>query len=378
MTTKISSDNIQASSLATIGGGPRIANIQVTNASYVPTGANTVSTFGGYIKVNGAKFNTGAQVFIGTTGTTAATSISVVDSTQLNVQVPAQAQGKYDLYVINTDGTFGLRPIGLEYAPVLIPVDYLIVAGGGGGGGAKSGTYEAGGGGAGGLLRGNANLTATVTYSVVIGGGGTGGNQSAGTAGSNTTALSLLAYGGGFGSGISSGGPGGSGGGAYGDLGGTAGKGVYPGSTFVSDTRQGYDGGQGGGAGGTPGGGGGAGGVGGNAANAGVGGVGIQWQNGIFYAGGGGGTSGNAFHGGGTGGGRLGGNGGTGNVNTGGGGGAGWSVGSTLGGAGGSGVVILRYPNTYANATTTTGAPTFSESGGFKYYTFTGSGSITI
>lgn len=45
-------------------------------------------------------------------------------------------------------------------------------------------------------------------------------------------------------------------------------------------------------------------------------------------------------------------------------------------GNGGSGVVIVRYPNTYSDATTT-GSPTYSNSGGYKTYTFTGSGTIT-
>ena len=46
------------------------------------------------------------------------------------------------------------------------------------------------------------------------------------------------------------------------------------------------------------------------------------------------------------------------------------------GGQGGSGVVIIRYPNFLSNATTTTGSPTFTNSGGYKVYTFTASGSI--
>ena len=381
MTTKISSDNIQAATLAYFGSsgggsGPRVGNVNVTNSSYVITGESNITVYGGNVKITGAQFNTGVQVFV---ANTAATSISLVSSSELNVQMPPKPVGKYPVYVINTDGSFGLRPAGIEYVNVQVPVNYLVIAGGGGGGGARSGTYEAAGGGAGGYLSGNLTLVGGTTYPIVVGAGGGGGNQSGGTAGANTTAFSLLAYGGGFGSGQTSGGPGGSGGGAYGDLGGTAGKGVYPGSTFVNADRQGYDGGQGGGAGGVPGGGGGAGGVGGNAANSGIGGIGLQWLNGLFYAGGGGGTYGNAFHGGGPGGGIAPtGTGRAGNVNTGGGGGAGYSVGSTLGGAGGSGVVIIRFPNTYANAVITTGSPTFTDNAGFKYYIFTASGNITF
>jgi hypothetical protein len=46
--------------------------------------------------------------------------------------------------------------------------------------------------------------------------------------------------------------------------------------------------------------------------------------------------------------------------------------------AGGSGIVILRYPDTFNAATSTTGSPTISTSGGFRIYKFTASGSITF
>jgi hypothetical protein len=68
-------------------------------------------------------------------------------------------------------------------------------------------------------------------------------------------------------------------------------------------------------------------------------------------------------------------------TNTGGGGGAGgYSPSAVYGtsGSGGSGIVIVRYPESFAAATSTTGSPTITVTGGFRIYTFTGSGSITI
>jgi hypothetical protein len=47
-------------------------------------------------------------------------------------------------------------------------------------------------------------------------------------------------------------------------------------------------------------------------------------------------------------------------------------------GAGGSGVVIIRYPNAFTDAVSTTGSPTFTNTGGYKIYTFTANGSITF
>jgi hypothetical protein len=48
------------------------------------------------------------------------------------------------------------------------------------------------------------------------------------------------------------------------------------------------------------------------------------------------------------------------------------------GGNGGSGVVIIRYPDTYPAAASTTGSPSVTTSGGYRIYQWTGSGSITF
>jgi hypothetical protein len=51
---------------------------------------------------------------------------------------------------------------------------------------------------------------------------------------------------------------------------------------------------------------------------------------------------------------------------------------SYSGGAGGSGVVVIRYLAGFSEASATTGSPTVIVTGGYRIYTFTGSGSITF
>ena len=230
-------------------------------------------------------------------------------------------------------------------------IEYLVVAGGGKGGDAG---WGGGGGGAGGLLQGNVSVTPG-TYTVTIGGGGSGSlsrYQTGGSNGSNSaisgSGVSVTANGGGYGSSAGGspyghpGGDGGSGGGAaQRDAPKAGGRGIYPGSAYISATRQGYDGGWVLGGSDSGGGGGGAGGSGANTTGSGGnGGIGLQSNisgTAVYYAGGGGGGSG-----------ASGGNGGGGNagaagtVNTGGGGG-GNQTGFDNQGNGGSGIIIIRY-----------------------------------
>jgi hypothetical protein len=41
-------------------------------------------------------------------------------------------------------------------------------------------------------------------------------------------------------------------------------------------------------------------------------------------------------------------------------------------------VVIIRYANSFSDASATTGSPSYANTGGYKIYTFTGTGSITF
>jgi len=104
---------------------------------------------------------------------------------------------------------------------------------------------------------------------------------------------------------------------------------------------------------------------------------GISASGSYYYGGGGGnGNGGLGTHGGGNGTGAAGGV-QNGAANSGGGGGGGSNVGGTAR-TGGSGVVIVRYSAEYRNAVSTTGSPSFVNDGTYKYYTFTGSGSIVF
>ena len=249
-------------------------------------------------------------------------------------------------------------------------IEYLIVAGGGGGGG-----HFGGGGGAGGLLSGTVSPSSGISYNVVVGSGGSAGPafpSSARGGNGNQSSFSLIATtvvgGGGGGTRTNcgagtSGRPGGSGGGGGNENGvaaglGTAGQGNAGGSGFNNGGNS------------AGGGGGGAVGTGGAAGNltGGAGGTGLTSSisgSSVTYARGGSGASGTVR--GTTGGG----------ANTGGGGAGGQSCGGG-GDAGSSGVVIIRYPESFLPPASTTGNPTVTVTGGFRIYSFTSSGSITF
>jgi hypothetical protein len=251
-------------------------------------------------------------------------------------------------------------------------VTALVAAGGGGGAGGQASEHGGGGGGAGGVLTSTITLASGFT-SITVGSGGSGGTS--GKVGTNGTNSSLggaiTSLGGGRGGTYFTDGPsiGGSGGGAgssetlkTGAVG-TSGQGNKGGNVTSNTTNNRHGGG-----------GGGAGGLGGNTVSAsnytvtaGSGGIGIESSitgTAVYYGGGGGG-GGSSGNGGGPGatGGATGGLGGGGNgatyngssltsaatsgaSNTGGGGGGGIGTGganASVGAAGGSGIIVIRW-----------------------------------
>ena len=180
-----------------------------------------------------------------------------------------------DPTITSATGSWSIRDQRLAQASGIWPdgvipnLNYLVV-GGGGAGGDSTGLERGGGGGAGGLLNDTFTAYNANTYTITIGAGGTAVNGGSGNNGNNSVLSNggtniITAYGGGGGGYSSVNGNNGAsgGGGGYGSnssgnhLGG---KGVYPGSTYISAPRQGYDGGDA--AGQQGGGGGGAGGLG--------------------------------------------------------------------------------------------------------------------
>ena len=289
--------------------------------------------------------------------------------------------GNYKIHTFTGDGTFTVTAGGT--ASGSNKVSYMVVAGGGSAG-AVSGANGPGGGGAGGFREGKCSSdpytdspldagtglsVSAQAYPISVGAGGATqprGPGSPGTglgaSGSNSTFSTITSAGGGAPQGtFNPGSAGGSGGGGSGGTGTVATGGA--GNTPPVSPPQGQPGGEGGG---SPapdhqsGGGGGAGGAGtkGSPSGAGIGGVGVSSSitgSAVAYAGGGGGTGygpviGTGLKGNGspcgTGGQGVVGSpdiAGSGTTNRGGGGGGATCSGSTVAGAGGSGIVVIRY-----------------------------------
>jgi len=117
--TQVKTDGIANGAVTTqqlapgAAGGPKVTQIQITNAGGTVLDDTAVSTSGGYIKITGTGFAAGAQVII---NSTPATSVTFTSTTVLNVQVPAMSAGTYVVYVVNTDGGVAIAVNGLTYS----------------------------------------------------------------------------------------------------------------------------------------------------------------------------------------------------------------------------------------------------------------------
>jgi hypothetical protein len=300
-------------------------------------------------------------------------------------------------YIDATQGwvaSSGVNEGSVALETITYSTDFLVIAGGGGGSGQHGGGAGAGGyrnsyltetSGGGGSSEASLTFNPGTVYTVTVGAGGAGGYLTpfAGVSGndssiSGTGITTITSAGGGGGRKFdAAGASGGSGGGGFTAGSGTANQGFSGGTTPQSVN---YGGG----------GGGGASAAGGNgtttvAGNGGNGLASLITGSSVTRAGGGGGGTfqGGTSGSGGTGGGGNAGAGGTNNTgdagttNTGSGGGSSsYQTADGIGGAGGSGVVILRMP-TARYSGTTTGSPTVTTDGTDKVIVFNSSGSIT-
>ena len=304
-----------------------------------------------------------------------------------------ETSGTSTFTVIASDGLNSVsRQFSITINAPAVNIDYLVVAGGGGGGLGNGGYREGGGGGgAGGVASGTLTRTLGATYLITAGSAGLGrtsaqGLGQGGDGGNSTFGAFTVSGGGGGGLQDGNGRPGGSGGGA-GCQGSSGGSGI---------TGQGFPGGAGYiGSHASAGGGGGHGSAGQNGlsgqSTGGAGGSGlttaITGTSFVYAAGGGGGGHTNGGAAGGVGAGRGGGQGSgqpptAASANTGSGGGGGNDLGGTNNGKdGGSGVVVIAYPNTKPALANIPGTLTYDQPtrSGYRVYRFTaGSGTITI
>lgn len=117
MTTTASSANFSTEVYnyvaATRTGGPLIANVSITDSSYVVTGSNILSAnTGGYVKIIGSNFLSNTQVLVRRGRITPASVITYTSNSELRAQLPASNIGINMIYVINYDGKFAANTIG--------------------------------------------------------------------------------------------------------------------------------------------------------------------------------------------------------------------------------------------------------------------------
>jgi hypothetical protein len=359
---RVTATNTAGSSNATSAATAAIA----AGAPQAPTGVTAVAGNTQATVSFSAPAITGGSPITGYTVTSSPGGFTS-SGVSLSQTVTGLTNGTSYTFTVTATNAIGTGPAGGPSNPVVpsFTVEYLVVAGGGGGG-----TYFGGGGGAGGYLQGTTSaLTIGNSYTVTVGAGATAKSSiiASGAVGNNSVfdAITAIAGGGGsgggqlLGGGASSGGSGGGGGSTVSQLAGAAGT---SGQGFAGGTSPGA-------AQNFPsGGGGGASAVGQSPANTsssgGNGGPGVTSSitgTSTGYAGGGGagaiGSGGTGTSGGGNGAtydssGNVIVAGDDGDPNTGGGGGGGGCnpTGSGTSYGGGSGIVVLKIPNTFTAA----------------------------
>jgi len=373
---------------------PRTFSMTFNAAPIWSTNSGSLGTFNHETAINialAASDVSDSITFALASGQSLPTGITLSSAGVISGTLPTVATDTTYNFIVNV--TDGINTVGRSFSFIskyAIITEVLVVAGGGAGSG-----FGGGGGGAGGLVYSSSYGLNSGTFTVSVGAGGVNNGATTGGNGGSSQLATLTALGGGASGwdGLQNGVAGGSGGGA-GTYAGTPNSGGAATQPSSASGGFGYAGGSTTDL-GLAAGGGGAGGAGQDGTAGGAGGIGKQYSitgTATYYAGGGGGgarssasrgqTAG-GLGGGGTGSSSSSNNGSAGTANTGGGGGGtqGYPVGTSTGGnPGGSGVVIIAYPNTKP-ALSISGGLTYDQPTrtGYRVYRFTaGSGTITV
>ena len=101
----------------TSGGSfaPTITAVAITDSDYNIIDDTNVSTGGGYIRITGTGFVSGCVVYI---GGVAALSTTLLNSTQVNVQINATSSNTLHVYLVNPDGSAAIYLSGITFSGV--------------------------------------------------------------------------------------------------------------------------------------------------------------------------------------------------------------------------------------------------------------------
>lgn len=118
--TAIQANSIPATQFVSVSAPPKISNITVTNSGYTPIGGNLSVSTGGYIRITGTDFVSGCTVVVGDfiAGNLAnvASSVTFVNSTQVNSQLPAVSAGSKSVFLVNPNGATAVRINAVNYS----------------------------------------------------------------------------------------------------------------------------------------------------------------------------------------------------------------------------------------------------------------------
>jgi hypothetical protein len=94
---------------------PTITAVAITDSDYNIIDDTNVSTGGGYIRITGTGFVSGCVVYI---GGVAALSTTLLNSTQVNVQISATSSNTLHVYLVNPDGGAAIYLSGITFSGV--------------------------------------------------------------------------------------------------------------------------------------------------------------------------------------------------------------------------------------------------------------------